>query len=57
LERQGEVALARDVRSFASRLPQARSDKELLAEQFAAHMRANKAARVGRAERDESLER
>jgi hypothetical protein len=57
LERQGEAQLARDVRSFASRLPQARSDKELLAEQLAAHMRANKAARGDRAERDKGLER
>lgn len=57
LARQGEVVLARDVRSFASRLPQPRTDKELLAEQFAAHMRANKATRGSRGDRNEDLTR
>ena len=51
LDRQGEIALAGDVRNFAKNMPPVLTDRERLAAQFIRHMKAQKSARTESDER------
>jgi len=46
LDGQGEIALAGEVRSFATRLPPVLTDRERLAVEFIRHVKAERAART-----------